>query len=90
MLYFLIRHRVTRLLRRRKVGELDSLFALGRALRLAPLLALVSELEVVDSGKGGDCKCVIDREGGFDVGEVFAVSLLENVVVGGLIGLRKE
>ena len=69
-------------MRRRKVGKLDSLFAL---LLLSPLLSLVAELalNVVDSGEG-----VIDRK--CFVGEVFAVCLLENVVVGGFVGLWRE
>ena len=85
-------------MRRRKVYELDSLFPV-HTLQLAPLLALVSELarNLVDNGKGGDWKGVEDREDGVIlsgfhvvVGEILAVSLLENVVVGGFVGLWKE
>ena len=85
-------------MRRRKVYELDSLFPV-HTLQLAPLLALVSELarNLVDSGKGGNWKGVVDREDGVIlsgfhvvVGEILAVSLLENVVVGGFVGLWKE
>ena len=85
-------------MRRRKVYELDSLFPV-HTLQLAPLLALVSELacNLVDGGKGGNWKGVVDREDGVIlsgfhvvVGEILAVSLLENVVVGGFVGLWKE